>query len=95
MTWQNSSKYTISKLSPSSGASLTIATSEPQHQRSSARRLPEVRHEGSPGGVCPCHFPLVTRVGALITTVGGVHASRIALYVNSIAALQVPVRLVV
>ena len=22
----------------------------------------QVRHEGSPGGVCPCHFQLVTRV---------------------------------
>ena len=48
---------------PSSGAaaSLTIATSEPQHERSSARRLPEVRHEGSPGGRDPCHSPLETR----------------------------------
>ena len=35
-------------------------------------------------------MPLPTsNPGALITTVGGVHASRIALYVNSIAALQV------
>ena len=35
-------------------------------------------------------MPLPTsNPGALITIVGGVHASRIALYVNSIAALQV------
>jgi hypothetical protein len=35
-------------------------------------------------------MPLPTsNPGALITTVGGVHACRIALYVNSIAALQV------
>ena len=36
-------------------------------------------------------MPLPTsNPGALITTVGGIHACRIALYVNSIAALQVP-----
>lgn len=35
-------------------------------------------------------MPLPTsNPGALITTVGGIHACRIALYVNSIAALQV------
>ena len=35
-------------------------------------------------------MPLPTRnPGALITTVGGIHAYRIALYANSIAALQV------
>ena len=35
-------------------------------------------------------MPLPTRnPGALITTVGGIHPVRIAVYVNSIAALQV------
>ena len=34
-------------------------------------------------------LPTSNNPDALITTVGGVHASRIALYVNSIAALQV------
>ena len=33
-------------------------------------------------------LPTSNNPDALITTVGGVHASRIALYVNSIAALQ-------
>ena len=47
----------------------------------------------SPGGSSSANTKVVSRTvsnpGALITTVGGVHASRIALYVNSIAALQV------